>query len=348
MFALFACAFFVQKGSTQTNTETAGQKFKNIKVLNEMPADQLGRVMNMFAASLGVNCNFCHVASDTDFDKDGKKEKATAREMIKMTFEINKNNFNNRPQVACNTCHGGHEQPISAPNLNPAAAKERPKQPDVKPTIDEILDKYTSAIGGKAALAKVGSRYIKASRVERDGKTSESEEIWQKGTKLRVETQYAKYLISEGFNGTAAWKHDSYGEIKLRPDETERIKRQAQTFANLDLKTVYARMDFRFVDRIDDREVYLVLATTPDNNRERLYFDTQTGLLVRRTGSSQTIFGPFIFQIDYSDYTAFGGVKLPATIRFAVPNTVFTRKILEVKNNVTVDDAKFDMPAAKN
>ena len=43
------------------------------------------------------------------------------------------------------------------------------------------------------------------------------------------------------------------------------------------------------------------------------------------------------------EYKDFGGVKLPATTRFAMPGITWTRKILEVKS-VTVDDAKFAKP----
>ncbi|MEO5670166.1 MAG: photosynthetic reaction center cytochrome c subunit family protein [Ramlibacter sp.] len=67
-FAFFAFAFFTPKGETQTKVETAGQKFKNIKVLNDMPADQMGKVMNLMSASLGVNCSFCHIGDA--FEKD--------------------------------------------------------------------------------------------------------------------------------------------------------------------------------------------------------------------------------------------------------------------------------------
>ena len=56
-FALFALAFFLPKGEMQTTqtkqVETAGQKFKNIKVLNDMPADQMGKVMNLMSAMFG-------------------------------------------------------------------------------------------------------------------------------------------------------------------------------------------------------------------------------------------------------------------------------------------------------
>ncbi len=74
VFGGLVVSFSNQRAQTRTSqVETAGQRFKNIKVLNDMPADQLGKVMNIFSASLGVNCDFCHYGED--FEKDGKKEK---------------------------------------------------------------------------------------------------------------------------------------------------------------------------------------------------------------------------------------------------------------------------------
>jgi photosynthetic reaction center cytochrome c subunit len=340
-FAIFACAFLATQGNTQTKQiETAGQHFKNIKVLNDMPADQLGKVMNLAAASLGVDCNYCHIGDD--FAKDGKEEKETARAMMTMTLGLNKNSFQGRPEISCNTCHNGKTHPQSVPNLNPVATtEERPKQPDVKPAIDQILAKYETAIGGKDAIAKITSRQIKASRMEPDGKTSEAEEILQKGGKMSVATVYSKAVITERFDGTNASKSANTDIINLKTDEAEQIKRNAQIFTFADLKSVYAKIDYRFTDRINGREVYLVLATTAENSRERLFFDAQTGFLVRRSAVVPTVLGPFVYQVDYADYKDFGGVKLPTTVRFAMPNISWTRKITEVKNNVTIDDSKF-------
>ena len=343
-----ALAFFQSRQSAQTKIETAGQKFKNIKVLNDMPADQLGKVMNIMSASLGVDCKMCHVSNDKDFEKDGIHHKDIARKMIQMTFDLNKNFFEGKPEVSCNTCHNGHERPVAVPSLLPAVHAERPKQPEVKPTIDQILAKYTEALGGAANLSKITSRNIKASRIEPDGKTVEPEEVWQKGSKVRVETAYGKYIVTETFDGKSAWKSGNGEKIDLRADESEQIKREAQLFANPDLKSIYAKLDFRFVDKIDGRDVNLVIATLADNSRERLYFDAGTGLLVRRISSSMTVLGQFQFQVDYSDHKDFGGVKLPLMIRFAVPNISWTRKIVDVKNNVAVDDAKFAPAAMKN
>src|SRR6476620_10891685 len=116
---MFLKARVIEAQTQPAQVITAGQSphFKNIKVLNDMPADQMGRVMNLFSASLGVNCNYCHI--EGDFSKDGKEEKESARQMITMTLGINKNSFNGRSEISCNTCHQGHTHPQSAINLNP-------------------------------------------------------------------------------------------------------------------------------------------------------------------------------------------------------------------------------------
>ncbi|HMT07777.1 MAG TPA: c-type cytochrome [Pyrinomonadaceae bacterium] len=314
--------------------ETAGQKFKNIKVLNDMPADQMGKVMNMMSASLGVDCKMCHASNDKDFEKDGNEHKDIAREMIKMTFQINKNFFEGKTEVSCNTCHNGKERPVSTPNLNPTEHATRPKQPDVKPTIDQILAKYESALGGKEKLAMIKNRTVNALRLEPDGKTIEPETVTQSGKNFRVETKYGNYVVAEIFDGKSVTKTAGGSAIELKPDEAEQIKREAQLFANADLKAVYAKLDYRFMDKLDGREVYLVLGTLADNSRERLFFDVATGLLVRRIATTPTVLGAFQYQVDYSDHKDFGGVKLPVSTRFAVPAISWTRKILDVKTNV--------------
>ncbi len=322
---------------TKPPVETAGQKFKSIKVLNDMPADQMGKVMNMMAASLGVQCKYCHASNDADFEKEGFEHKDAARAMLKMTFDINKNFFEGRPEVSCNTCHRAVGHPQAAINLYPVPAEPRPAQPTTKPTVDEILAKYAAAIG----KGEVKTRKIVAQRIEADGKTTEPEEIVQSGAKMRIATTYGTTVVTELFDGTKASKFTGAGPIEIKADEAEQIKREAQIFGAADLKSIYPKLEFRFVDRIDGRDVNLVLATNADNSRERLYFDVQTGLLVRRIASAPTLIGAFQYQIDYLDHRDFGGIKIPTTIKFAVPNIRWTRKLIDVKINAPIEDSKF-------
>ncbi len=348
-FAIFACVFFVSKGGTQTKVETAGQHYKSIKVLNDMPADQLGKVMNMISSSLGVDCKFCHASNDDDFEKEGFEHKDMARKMMKMVFDLNKSQFNGRPEINCNTCHHGisHPQP-SFPLIPSVAPEARPKQPEKKPTVDEIIAKFEAALGGKAKLEKITSRQVKATRVEPDGKTTESETKWFKANKYYAETLYGTAIVTEGFDGTKGWKQGNKAALYMKPDEAEQLKREAELFSPANLKTVYPRMEFRSVERINRREVYFVTATTAGNVRERLYFDVLAGFLIRRSASTPTVFGNFVYQVDYADYRLFGGVKVPATVHYAMPNISWTLKVIEIKNNIPIEDAKFVEPSVLN
>ena len=98
-------------------------EFKNLQVLpKNITADSLDKIMDGFNASLKVDCKFCHVKDPKSdgliFEKDDKSEKEIARNMMRMTMDINKNYFQfnenvNAAQVqavTCYTCHKG--QPI--------------------------------------------------------------------------------------------------------------------------------------------------------------------------------------------------------------------------------------------
>jgi len=55
--------------------------------------------MQFIAASLGVECELCHV--EHAMDKDDKKEKQTARKIIAMELAIDKGHFEGELEVTC-------------------------------------------------------------------------------------------------------------------------------------------------------------------------------------------------------------------------------------------------------
>jgi hypothetical protein len=88
---------------------------KNVKLLGDLPVSQFIPVMNYFAASLGRRCNFCHVNTNGQWDyaSDAKPEKNTAREMIRLVLDTNKNFFKGNTEVSCYVCHRGRNNPQS-------------------------------------------------------------------------------------------------------------------------------------------------------------------------------------------------------------------------------------------
>jgi len=152
---ILASAIFAGAQQQQLAGKTAGEAFKNIQVLKDMPAEQVVPAMRVMAGSLGVNCGFCHVE---DRSKDDLENKQTARKMITMMMDINKNNFNARQEVTCYTCHKGTNDPVSVLQYSDEPAPPRPGgRGGQGPSADQIIANYVQALGGEQAMRKVSS-----------------------------------------------------------------------------------------------------------------------------------------------------------------------------------------------
>ena len=73
-------------------------EFKNLQVLpKNIKADPLDKIMDGFNASLKVSCKFCHEKDKNSevliMEKDDNPEKEIARNMMRMTMDINKKYF---------------------------------------------------------------------------------------------------------------------------------------------------------------------------------------------------------------------------------------------------------------
>ncbi len=88
---------------------------KNIQVLKDVPPDQINLTMQYITASLGVQCNYCHVQGQND--SDDKETKKVAREMMKMVDKLNATFFDGKPRVSCASCHNGRAKPMRTPPL---------------------------------------------------------------------------------------------------------------------------------------------------------------------------------------------------------------------------------------
>ena len=99
------------------DSRSAQAVFKNIQVLKDVPAGQLLPAMQFISSSLGVQCTFCHV--EGHFEKDEKKPKQVARDMMNMMFTLNKNNFADHREVTCYSCHRGFVNPVATPEVGP-------------------------------------------------------------------------------------------------------------------------------------------------------------------------------------------------------------------------------------
>jgi hypothetical protein len=343
--------------SQQQGDKPVEQTRKNIQVLKGLPESRLFPLMNFIGDSLGVRCTYCHVYSGGDkweWESDAKPEKQTAREMMRMTLAINKDSFSGNQGVTCYSCHRGQTHVVGLPPfpLPPRESflEDAPKPDTGLPTAEQVFDKYIQAIGGKSAFDKLKTRVWKGTYITSNG-ASLPYEVQQAAPNkfLTILTTPKQGIFLTGLNGASGWQQNPRGVHELGGSDLAQLKSFAGLFGGVNLKEQYSKMRVVRKEKIGEREAYLVRAESVDGNNERLYFDTQTGLLLRRIVIEKTVLLPLPEQTDFEDYREVDGVKLPFTIQVydIDPAHNATRKFTEIKHNVSVDDAKFNMPVQK-
>src|SRR5579872_3119678 len=158
---LFVSAYIVAIVSAQTPAPPkvlmAEDVFKNVQAMKGIPVDDFMATMGLMSAALGFDCDSCHERAGTDnvaWEKD-TPNKIRARKMVLMVQAINRDNFSGRQMVTCFTCHRNRDIPLVTPKLDDWYGETVQTLDDVLapttggPTIDQILDTYTKALGGE-------------------------------------------------------------------------------------------------------------------------------------------------------------------------------------------------------
>lgn len=348
LLAAACCAQAPSDPAHSATAKTAEQQFKNIQALKGTPADQVIPAMQFISASLGVECEFCHVAGK--FDSDDKRSKQTARRMIAMTLAINKNDFGGHLNVTCYSCHRGSENPVGTPPVASddtraeAAAKEAgaSAQP---PDADQVLSKYVAALGGADAIHKITTR-VAQGHISAFGRETPID-LYMKAPNRRMSVMHAPNGDSiTAFDGAGGWLGNSgHPPRQMSPLEAEAAALDAEFYFATRIPQIFQRVRPVRPEKIGDREAWQLLGLRPGQPPVRLYFDQSTGLLVRLVRYTETPVGRNPTQIDYADYREVDGVKIPFRWTLARPGGRFTIQVDQVHQNVPVDDSKFVRPA---
>jgi photosynthetic reaction center cytochrome c subunit len=343
-----------QSGEAKPKPKTTQEAFKNIQVLKDLPPGQLIPAMQFITASLGVECDFCHVRGA--FDKDDKKPKQTARKMMQMMFALNQQNFEGRHEVTCYSCHGGASKPVSIPLVGDTAAlaalEDFAPSPAVQsnpavhlPEATEVLDKYIAASGGAAAIEKISSRVGTGKVTFAAGPALPVQIAWKAPGKQIMTIHLPAGDSTTAWNGHAGWLSAPGAPIHETSEaDSEGARLDADLQLPVHLKQLFS--DFKVIDqeRIGDRDAVLVLASNPGQSSLELFFDAQSGLLLRQLRFSKSPLGLNPTRTDYDDYKDFDGVKVPLHVTIARPRTRIDIQLDQVSQNVPLDDAQFEAP----
>jgi len=230
---------------------------------------------------------------------------------------------------------------IAVTAASPGGAQEK------LPTVQQVLDKYVAALGGKAAIQKTKSRI-----------TTGTFEIPEDGTRGTV-TFYAKApnkrrytidvpgfgQIDQCFDGTTGWaSNPQMGVRDLSAAELAQERISADFYSPLNIATAFTGLAVRGRERMGEQETIVLEGKESTGGPRVMYFDAATGLLIRVTVVRESEGSPVTVENYLEDYREVDGVKVAHRLIQVQPQFRIVTQVTEVKNNAPVDDAVFARP----
>lgn len=233
-------------------------------------------------------------------------------------------------------------------------AKPEIKAPETKPTpavklpaAKEILDKYVQALGGRAAIEKIQTRSIKS-----------MVELVPMGVKGTAETYqsapdkiYNKVTLGgigdiiDSYDGTTAWTiNPLQGNRDKSGDELAQTKLSSAFYRETNFEKLYPKLEVKGIEKVGDKEAYVVVGTPNGLDAQTFYFDKQSGLLLREDSIVISPEGKMPSKVFLDDYREVDGVKIPHKMRTVLPQFEILVTATEVKTGVKIEDSLFSKP----
>ncbi len=197
------------------------------------------------------------------------------------------------------------------------------------PEINQVLTKYVDALG----MARMPGEFI-----------SGPFETYEKSPNKAVTLVKVERVgvFGQGFDGTIGWRQAPPAEMRrLKGIEFAELQRDSDFYAPLRLNANYAEVKLLGSVKIGYREAYLVEARPAIGEPDRLYFEKDSGLLIRWDGTRSDWRGRGLVEVYFDDWREVEGLKLPFRVTRSSPQFTIVLMVEEVKYDVAIDELIF-------
>lgn len=216
------------------------------------------------------------------------------------------------------------------------------------PSVNQVLNAYVNALGGKSRLLSVQSR-----------KRSGSIEISDFGLKspavIEEKMPYFRKLsidlpgqgsVTEVFTEAKGWVINNPDGIKYKkPEEVAFHRRINGFYRELQLSNIYNQLEVKGIWNVQGEHCYLLECKSDLPEPDLLYFSKQSGLLLRQDQTGSTEDETAQFSVFYEEYRSFDGILYPTRIRVQPPfGGVIRFQINEIIPNAELSQDAFEEP----
>ena len=226
-------------------------------------------------------------------------------------------------------------------------------------TADEIIEKHLTAIGGRAALAKLKSRTMTGTitlTTPAGDVSGPIEVLTQAPNKTRTLIKLdlsafgaGELTIDQRFDGASGYVIDTMqGNRDITGSQLENMRNGSfpSTLANYKQRGVTVKLGGK--EKIGEREAYLLVMEPISGPVARQFIDTESYLPVRSVVKLDL---PQVGEVeqttDFADFREVDGVKVPFVIKASSAVQRSTIALTKVEHNKPIDEALFSKPAPK-
>ncbi len=308
----------------------AEEVYANIKSFKGVPAHDLIPAMEFMAASMKWECKDCH--DTNDYSKETHQIETT-RKMIDLQREINTKWFDGRLEVTCMTCHRGEEHPTNLPL--PDGTVIRHGRTSNPPKALDLFAKHTAAVGKMPAMLTRTGTLTAPSDATHEIETKPVEFIQAEGGKFKI-VSGDRTIVCDGSQVTY------YGSL-LWGEPVSIFQRVGRSWLGDKAFEGLAGHAVAGTNKVGNKSVIVVRSNRASSgSQEDLYFDTETGMLLRMVNMKRSSLGTVVTGFDYEEFKLVDGSLVPmrVTVTFA-GGQQWVMEFKDAKTSATVDESLF-------
>jgi predicted Zn-dependent peptidase len=207
-------------------------------------------------------------------------------------------------------------------------------------TVDQIIDKYYAAVGGKEKVLATKDRTTTVNMTMQGMAVSMV-------TYQKTPNKFLLVMTLPGmeqkmlFDGTKGGTYSSMGTKEIEASELPDALYRYNMNNLMNYKSLNVTATLGENKKINDKDAYRVIFKLPGGSAVTDYFDVESGLRVREETEMNTPQGSFTQVVDLSDYREVAGVKYPFGMHTSVAGQAFDATVSKIEVNTGIQDSIF-------
>jgi hypothetical protein len=203
-------------------------------------------------------------------------------------------------------------------------------------TPEKVIEKYLTALGGKANLEKIKSLRMSA-EIEIQGQKVEVISIKKAPNQManiqKLPPAFGGFEMKTIFDGKRGANISPQGKQEVTGDDLAEMDYSSRLFLETEYQQLGLKAELGEIKAVQDRPAFEITYTSPNGRKLIRSYDVETGLAVKN------VQGP---QVGYpKDYKEVQGVKFPHTLLANSQMGELTIKFVNIEINPKLEESIF-------